>query len=268
MDSSLMEKLYRYLGEERLANSIRTSASHEDAIQQYRRELQLRQILIKPITLVEVILRNSIDIALSAWWENAGFEGTWTDSGAEEKTLSPFLHTSEWRKRASSNKSSRADAITHSDLIAHASFGSWRNMIGNPASRSLRKPEDATSRMMADWHKACNQDARCATLWKTALHAAFPNIPKTKKERGGLSPRAYIGIRLTRISALRNRVCHCDNLAKVNVQARYEDMLQVIDAIDFDLGQWARNECSDEIAAWAAKTNARETQKQTKNIVT
>lgn len=251
MNSLLIEKLYRYLGEERLKSSIRVNASHEDVLEQYRRELQLRQILIKPITLVEVILRNSIDIALSAWWENAGLGGTWTDSPAEEKTLSPFLHTSEWRKRASSNKSSCADAITHSDLIAHASFGSWRNMIGNPASRSLRKPEDATSSMMSDWRKACAQDARCATLWKTALYAAFPNIPETKKGRGGLSPRAYIGIRLTRISALRNRVCHCDNLAKVNVQARYDDMLQVVDAIDLDLGRWLRAECSDEIAAWS-----------------
>lgn len=259
MNPSLTEKLYRYLGKERLAGSSSINTPHEDAIRQYRQELELRQILIKPITLVEVILRNSIDIALTAWWENNGFSGTWTDSDASENVLSPFLHTSEWRKRAISNKSSCQGLITHSDLIAHAAFGSWRNMIGNPASRSLRKPEKGTSSMMNNWRKMCAQDARCANLWKAALHEAFPNLPQTKKSRGGLSPRAYIGIRLTRISALRNRVCHCDNLTKVNVRARYEDMLQVVDAIDPDLEQWLRNECSNEIDTWLSETGIKRT---------
>lgn len=225
-----------------------------DALSAYEWSLDLGQTLLKPIGIIEVAIRNAVDSALSGWWRERGYDDTWIDVRSMETPvsfLSPFVHASEWRSRARANRRDCGRTVTHDDVIAHTSLGTWRNMIGNPVAIPHMPPEDAEKE--ASWRAARRQDALCAELWKQVIGSAFPHIPETKRLRLGLSPRAYIGVRLTRISALRNRVCHWDNLLAVDVRGRYDDARRLARAIDPCLEEWLCGQCDQEIEGLLAK---------------
>lgn len=241
-------KILDLLSESRMTSYRTTRPNDKDALEAYEWSLDLGQALLKPIGIVEVAVRNMLDKTISAWWGECGYPGTWIDAkdtGGKSEILQPFVHASEWRKRAQSNKPDADADVTHDDIIAHTSLGTWRNMIGNPAAISTVAPKE--SKKAQSWHAARQQDVRCAELWKQVTSNAFPFIPETKRLRRGLSPRGYIGARLTRVSYLRNRVCHWDNLMTTNIGARYDDMEELARAIDPDLYAWLREKCSDQI---------------------
>lgn len=246
MDDLSVEDLKMHLGKARI-DSLMASQCAFDPLELYLWELSLRQALIKPLALVEVILRNALDRALSEWWDAQGFVGRWTNQSESETLLTPFLAVPEWKRRARADQMGNRQVITHDDIIAHAPFGAWRNMIGNPVSVSKAQRRVDSEARFKSWEGMRVRDAACASLWRASLASAFPAIPSTKSARGKMSPRAYIGTRLSRISALRNRVCHCDNLLRINVDRRYQDMLEIVQSIDPALGAWFDDQCRDGI---------------------
>lgn len=130
-------------------------ANDQQALKAYEWSLNAGQALLKPIGIVEVATRNAIDQALTRWWRTNEYEGAWTDAEttADGKALilAPFVHADEWRKRAKANKKHGAESISHNDIIAHTSLGTWRNMIDNPAALSPLAPEDPRqSQLVAD----------------------------------------------------------------------------------------------------------------------
>lgn len=237
----------RALGEKRLQPLSRDKVDMESAIEAYSWEMKLGQGLLKPISVVEVTLRNAIDQAIQQWWESMGLSGCWTDSPLpkEASVLSPLVHVSDWRRRAEQNLRNSNRAITHDDLIAHTSFGTWKNIIGNPASIAHVPPID--EKRLSSWKAARKRDVQCAEAWKEVIYAAFPNIPATKGGRQKLSPRGYIGVRVSHVAGLRNRVCHWDNLTGVSIVARYHDMLEIVEAVNEPLAIWMNQQCSMEI---------------------
>lgn len=243
-DSSYL--LYRLFGEKRLERLVLLCSDIEEALVLYAWELKLGQALLKPIGITEVFMRNALDRAISDWWSDQGLPGNWTDPSAPISLVEPFAHRAEWRNRAASNLGTSIDLLTHDDVIAHTSFGSWRNMIGNPAAIGSAAPLDQVRR--ESWEAARSRDAQCALLWREVTHTAFECIPETKKERGKLSPRAYIGARLSRISGIRNRVCHWDNLLDMKVQDRYDDMKKVVGAVSEQALEWMSDQCDEEIS--------------------
>ncbi len=200
---------------------------------------------MKPLSITEVVLRNAIDCALSDWWRSQGHDGAWTDASAFgcEPSLDVLVHRESWRRRAQQNVAGRP--VTHDDIIANTSFGTWRNFFGNPSAISANPPADANK--LNSWHALKRQDIRCAALWKEVLQNAFPNLPKTKRLRGKQSPRGYVGSRITRIASLRNRVCHWDSLLGVQVPNRYRDMWELLDAIDPHVSMWLDEQCDWEL---------------------
>lgn len=240
-------KILNLLSEHRTAPFRSLCESDEEALILYCRALRLGQTLLGPLGITEVTVRNALDRALSDWWKENSGQGTWIDASPENAPifLSSFVHTNEWRKRAKSSKQNHNAKITHDDIIAHTSLGTWRNMIGNPAGLPARLP--LTPDKVNSWEAARRQDALCAELWKHATKNAFPFIPQTKGQRLGLSPRAYVGLRLSRISYLRNRVCHWDSLLSVDTATRYDDMKRVVRAIDADLEEWLSSQYDEEI---------------------
>ncbi len=248
MNEILRQEIHDYLGEARLkalADDLTANSAYAMAL--YLWEQSLRQTLLKPLMLTEVIVRNSLDKALMEWWSASGHEGAWTAGGAESTELTPFLSVEKWAKRARADFENKERIPSHDDLIAHASFGTWRNMIGNPLAVIQARSENANEKQARSWEGMRLQDARCAELWRVATKDAFKCIPATKSERGKLSPRAYIGSRLSRLSALRNRVCHCDSLLRVNVERRYADMLDIVNAVSPRVGKWFDGLCREEI---------------------
>lgn len=241
-----VEDLKMHLGKARI-DALTVLQHTSNPLELYLWELSLRQALIKPLALVEVILRNAFDRALSAWWVSQGFAGEWTDQSGSVPLLAPFLDTPEWKRRALADQEGDRQVVTHDDIIAHAPFGAWRNMVGNPIAVSKAQRKADSDAKIRSWQGMRVRDVACASLWKASLANAFPAIPDTKSARGKMSPRAYIGTRLSRISALRNRVCHCDSLLRVNIEKRYQDMLDVVRSIDPALGAWFDDQCRDDI---------------------
>lgn len=103
--------------------------------------------------------------------------------------------------------------VSHDDIVAQLTFGSWSSLLGEGLS----------------WQRACETD----TLWYDALHNAFPYA------RINASGRRYIGKRLERMRQLRNRIPHQENLLRINVNDRLRDMLTVLSSIDPNYPTWA-----------------------------
>lgn len=239
--------IYRLLSHSRLSPFLREEGDYHSAIIAYQWQMRAQQGLLKPISVTEVTVRNAIDAAIQGWWQEQGFKGDWTDRATEcPYPLSVFAHVDGWKSRAAHRMGCRVEDVQHDDIIAHIGLGTWRNMVGNPTAVSNSKPKGMERDV--SWEAARQNDIRCAELWKAILVKAFPNIPHSKRERGGMSPRGYIGVSLSRISNLRNRICHWDNMLSVNVSERYADCKQIVEAIDSDLVLWVSSLCDDEIA--------------------
>lgn len=210
----------------------------------------MNQSLTKPIGITEVFLRNAIDESISIWWDERGHSPSWTDKSAEgqEPILDALVHRDGWRKRAKGNVKGRG--VSHDDIIAHTSFSTWRNLIGNPSALAVHEPDDRERR--DSWRAAKRRDEQCALLWKTVLCTAFPNIPK-KKERKGQSPRGYVGSRILHVSYLRNRACHWDSLLNIDALKSYQEMLDLIACIDLQAAGWLEEQCGSGVRSVVAR---------------
>lgn len=239
-------KIIESLSDARMKKYIRRNTDLATSLRAYEWGLSLDQALIKPLNITEVALRNAIDRALCAWWRSEGHAGSWTDIRADgfEPVLDALVHRKDWRGRAQQNVVGRT--VTHDDIIANTSFGTWRNLIGNPSS--IRSVPPADRKRYRSWLALKDRDAKCALLWKTVLKDAFPNLPRTKRLRGKQSPRGYVGSRVARIAALRNRTCHWDSLLNAQVPRRYRDMWELLNAIDPVLSSWLDDLCDWELA--------------------
>ena len=224
------------LSDKRLSKFLDGAQDGSSALNAYEWSLGLGQSLLKPIGMTEVFLRNTMDCTIAQWWQEQGYQPPWTSTDAEglAPELDKLCHRADWKRRAERNLAGHT--ATHDDIIAHTSFGTWRNFIGNPAALLPCPPEDKNK--SSSWHAAKRNDALCADLWRQMLSSAFPNIPRTKRERGGQSPRGYIGARITRISRLRNRVCHWDSLLDINPLMSYLDMIELVSCIDYAAERW------------------------------
>lgn len=245
-DTNIALDIALCLGEQRMVALCDNSNDFRSSINAFEWEMEARKALLAPIGITETALRNAIDQSICAWWNDEGLPGTWTDTPLAPKAefLSSFVHASSWKKRAEANLKHRRSA-THSDLIAHTSFGTWKNMIGNPASHRHHPLKD--KKRYDSWIAAQERETECAELWKKVVAGAFPNIPRGKSARGKLSPRAYIGTRISRIASLRNRVCHWDSLTKVDIEMRYKDMREIVSAINPKAELWMNGLCEKEI---------------------
>ena len=225
------------LGRQKILALSNNCGKTETGLVAFRWEMGVRCAFLPAIGIAEIVLRNAMDKEICSWWRLKGYEGSWTDDFLPDaaSALRPFVHLAEWKKRTGRNISRKDGSITHDDLIAHTSFGTWKNMIGNPSGIPREAPPEK-SRYIS-WEALRRRDARCALLWKDVTSGAFPHIP-SKSKRGGLSPRAYIGARITRIASLRNRVCHWDNLAKANLEMRRKDIYELVDAMSPSVCQY------------------------------
>ena len=149
MDAYSPKDVLPLLGGPRVSIVLNAADNAEEALEACAWELDLGQALLKPIGLAEVIVRNSIDSAINQWWMAQDLENTWTtcsDIYSSAPVLAPFVHRTEWEKRAKQYLHEGQEVASHDDMISHATLGTWKNMVGNPAGLSPRAPIESERR--------------------------------------------------------------------------------------------------------------------------
>lgn len=194
----------------------------------YEWNLRIGAAFQEVMMLMEVTMRNAIDAQLRPW--NVAQSGNTHNPGVtftEEWIAHPALPlhglmASHHKKANDYAKAARAKRppqhprkkapISHDDLLAQLSFGTWPSILPDPNRPDASIPK--------------------RRLWDEAIAQAFP------KADPGTSGIKQVSVPLKRLHNLRNRVAHGELLLDVNVQARFSDVLRVLAFIDQELADW------------------------------
>ena len=164
-----LNKLQRVLSKERLVPYL---AKHPDdpekAIDHYKSNIVISEAFYPPISVLEICLRNSIDLQLQKLYSTQ----EWYYEGHFTKIISPFQITK--IQEARTNILRERKTITPGKMIAELSFGFWTSLFDKRFDR---------------------------TLWKQ-LRLTFPSCPKQIRQRNTISKK------LNGIRKFRNRIFH------------------------------------------------------------
>lgn len=156
---------------------------------------------LEALQVFELILRNAIDHQLRVW--NKGL------TGQAEWLLHPHRHLDKVLSKTEVTKATsragrvaheRRRALTHDDILAQMSFGTWRYVLPSRSEAAKRK------------------------LWEVATSKAFPNWPGEWDWRNIVS-------RVTTAHEVRNRVAHLEPLHAIDLRKARRDMRSVSYAI-------------------------------------
>lgn len=217
------------LGAPRLAPYLSACQNNlGQATELYEWNLQLGAAFQEITMILEVAVRNAIDEQLKPWNKTqslnarnpgAHFTDEWIAHpaiplhglmSAHSKNAHSYAQTARG-KRAPHHPRKRAP-ISHDDLLAQLSFGTWPSILPNPTRPRVSTPK--------------------IRIWEEAVVHAFP-----KSDPGDAGIR-QICEPLKRLHNLRNRMAHGEQLLEVNVQARFSDVLRVLAFIDQELADW------------------------------
>ncbi|MFI6424606.1 hypothetical protein [Promicromonospora sp. NPDC050880] len=208
----------RWISPARFAPYERAASGNvRHAVRLYDWNRELSGAVYELLHMFEVALRNAMDEQLCVWSaQQPRSHGMDLHSGAWLLDPAPLLnrltrngqdiHKARRRATASSQSWQPVRQVTHSDVLAQLSLGTWRYLLPN-------------------------RDAGRQHLWDDALRHAFPNL--------GAPPRVLTA-KVHDIHLLRNRVAHLEPLLRTQVvRARLTDVLTVLRAIDTVPEQWA-----------------------------
>ncbi|MDK8790889.1 MAG: hypothetical protein DI609_00285 [Corynebacterium urealyticum] len=228
------EALQLLLSEKRLAPFAHAASGNiARAEELYRWNNRLSGALHAQIGLFEVITRNALDRALRAWCLQRFGTSSWTsrDLPANEIHVLISRQLADARKntaKAARNRPPRhprknAKPI-HDDVVAQLTLGNWAALLGAfPRHQMSPKKQEAA-----------------ASLWSNAHTVAFPRLRLAPQQDGHSIPQDGIslGDNYRRVTDLRNRVAHHENLLDVRVNRRLNDMITVLAAIDENIPGW------------------------------
>lgn len=161
----------------------------------------------------EVGLRNAYDRVLI---EHLSLPRHWTACGIQ--VFAPVLRT---RKRGSRGKVSVDVNATPRASLEHA----LREAGGRNAP-----PGKVIAQLTFGFWRYLTSSAHEVTLWRPALHHAFP--PGTR--------RSELDGRISRLHELRNRVAHHEPLLRLDVTKLHSDLLHVAGLLEPELEQHVR----------------------------
>lgn len=193
----------------------------EKAVQLYRWNTRLAGAFHSQLSYFEVLTRNAMNSALQDWnYQECGHRD-WSLEHQSADLLYAMLNrpmgqARKWARKESQRRRSghaRKNApLIHDDVVAQLTPGNWSNLFGE--ALPVHKPN-------------------AQVLWQDCLYRAFPNVDRGDQSREG------IGRKFERLTHLRNRVSHQENLLETNVRSRLNDMLTVLRAIDESYPAWA-----------------------------
>ena len=200
------------------------------AIELYQWSTALAGAFVPQLAHFEVLTRNSLNSALRVWnSRQPGYLNVF-DWALDDQTA-PRLYSligkdlgraRVWARQQASDREvghpRRNAAITHDDVLAQLTMGTWVKLLGAGAK------QDAAA-------KQTSKD-----IWVEHLHVAFPNAGSVNIADSGR--RRSLGARYARIAKLRNRISHHEHLLHVDVRRRVNDLLSVLGEINPDLPAW------------------------------
>ena len=196
----------------------------------YEWNAELTASFSKDLAFVEINLRQRIDTALREWNRRGEPGATWRwikHPRGDLAALVPqkkrkFLRSSAIKARSKRDPSHprKNYEISHDDLIAQMTFGDWKQFLPHTKNVSRSEPR-YQQRLLNEQNLGRIRD----TLWRANISDSFPNVQNDPNGHGVFD-------RVARIHALRNRVAHAENLLTVNVPARFNDMVQLLNAME------------------------------------
>lgn len=191
------------------------------AVQLYRWNTQLAGAFHSQLSYFEVLTRNAMNRALQDWNVEKTGHRDWALEQQSAQLLYDMLGSPARQARRRAQKESRRRRnghvrknapLGHDDVVAQFTFGSWSNLLGE--ALPVHRPN-------------------AQILWKECLHKAFPNVDRADQSRES------IGKKFERLTHLRNRISHQENLLETNVRSRLNDVLTILKAIDDSYPGWA-----------------------------
>jgi len=153
--------------------------------------------------MVEVIVRNALDVSLQQWADQRRGGGDWLDvAPLDAQGRADVLKA---RERATRRG---RDAEVHGKVVAELSFGFWRYLV---ASRYL------------------------TALWVPGAHAAFPNGPADLRLR-----REQVERRLHNLMIVRNRAAHHEPIHRRDLARDFRDAVEVSGWVHTQGAVWLR----------------------------
>lgn len=219
---STKDKLDAMLGAARFETYYLTACGDTvRAVQLYRWNTRLAGAFHTQLSYFEVLTRNAMNRTLQDWNDKKCGHRDWSLEHQSAELLytmfnRPMGQARKWARKESERRHdghARKNApLNHDDVVAQLTLGNWSNLLGEalPAHRP-----------------------NAQILWRECLHRAFPNVDP------GDRSREDIGKKFERLTHLRNRVSHQENLLQTNVRSRLNDMLAVLRAIDESYPGWA-----------------------------
>lgn len=201
-------------------------AAHQNekgALTLYRWHTDLTAAVQTVLGLTEVVLRNAMDRELQAW-NNGQIPGT--SSWLLAEPAAPLRSLSAGKRReaqeralksqlARSRQHARHGApVSHDDVLAHITFGLWKELLPN----HLPSAGNAT------------ENANRLRLWNEGLRNAFPGVQDSDGE--------ITFWRVAHLHELRNRVSHMEPLLNVDVKDRTDDAFKLLQSIDGVVANW------------------------------
>ena len=208
LDSEFLAAFRVALSPERLETYLRhTNGDQVLALRLYTWNTAVSAAFYGPLQALEVSLRNALHEQLYAaygerWYENpaAGLAGNTLRKVEEAK-----------RKLERSRYT-----LEPSRLITELSFGFWVGLLGHGGQRNDQNQGKASYEM---------------TLWRPALHRAFPNVRISRK--AAHRPLDYLRM-------VRNRIAHHEPIFSRYLEKDYASILQVTEWISFQAADWIR----------------------------
>jgi hypothetical protein len=197
---SIINSLERSLSTERISTYLAAANSdHAAALRLYVWNTQISAAFYSPLQALEIVIRNAFHRELSAIYGRA-----WYDN--PRVPLTPFARA---RVDDAKNALRRANRpLEPGRIVAELSFGFWERLLthGPPGKLNYEM-----------------------TLWRPALHRAFPNSRRRRVD----VHRPFPGLR-----DLRNRIAHHEPIFSRPLATEYQTIIEVIGWICDDTRNW------------------------------
>ena len=201
-----LESLKGCLSPDRMSKYLRaTHGGLSDALALYNWNTAVSAAFYGPLQWLEVALRNSIDNCLAE-----AYGDSWYFHKDARLDYICRRQVKEARDRLERNN----QAITRSRMVAALSFGFWVTLLSR-GGMSSAKGAKANFEM---------------TLWRPALHKAFPNRPGLARKQA-YQPLDYL-------RTFRNRIAHHEAIFERDLRRDYERIVRVTGWISPEARAW------------------------------
>lgn len=201
-------ELRRLLTNERLSSYFADSdGSDQSAFELYEWNMSASASVLELTSMVEVIVRNAIDAALTHWAATKHPGTSWFDRAPLENHARSDV--SKARERATRRGK---DPEVHGKVIAELNLGFWRFLV---------------------------ESRYFTSLWVPATHRAFDHCPSDLRQRQG-----KVAARMKQLTFVRNRAAHHEPIHRRHLEDDLKAALDLARWVSADAEAWVSAKCT------------------------